>query len=468
MAGLRILMIGIVIVLIIQIPVAAVSASTDDLTGYDRKAITVLLKQGQLDRLESFFTALSMASLKSYEKERELYLAFLAFENSDPELERILKRWVAKKPGSYSSHVALGYYYLHSGWLARGGRFSDETWNDQFKGMADYFSLAVKSFKRALKINDRLIPAYSGMMSVATSNCDVVSINFIAKKALSSRPASSSIYTLLLHSMKPKWCGSIAILQSLLKDIRKQYNKNPYLKIFEGYDEYAAADSIKKDCLKPITILDALIKRNPNPLYLEERGDVYNYCLDDERKSIIDYTEALRVGPIRPRILADRAVTYYALKDFRRALANADEAILLDGNNPKALRVRGRIHYRERRYESAIKDLEDSLRFGGFSYTAHKYLGYIYYKHRKNYAMAATHLEQAIQLGSRSGKALYYLTKAFWYNKDCKLIWSADEYLKHCATRSCKPKKLQWTKEVLIAFRSAEKCESFQGRNLNR
>ncbi|GMR21346.1 MAG: hypothetical protein BMS9Abin36_1946 [Gammaproteobacteria bacterium] len=463
MAGLRILITGMVVILIIQTPVAAVSASTGDMTGYDRKAITVLLKQGKLDRLESFFTALTTASLKSYEKERELYQAFLAFENSDPGLERILKKWIAKKPDSYSSHVALGYYYLHSGWLARGGRFSDETWDDQFKGMADYFSLAVKSFKRALEINDRPIPAYSGVISVATSNCDVVSINYIAKKVLSSRPASSSIYTLLLHSMKPKWCGSIGMLTSLLKDIRKQYKKNPYLKIFEGYDEYAAADSVKQDCQKSITILDALIRRNPNPLYLEDRGDVYNYCIDDERKSIADYTQALHVGPLRPRILADRAVAYYALKDFRRALANADEAILLDGNNPKALRVRGRIHYRERRYESAIKDLEGSLRFGGFSYSAHKYLGYIYYKHRKDYAKAAIHLEQAIQLGSRSGKALYYLTKAFWYNKDCKLIWSAGEYLKHCATRSCKSKKLQWTQTALTAYRNVKKCESFQG-----
>ncbi|RLA66651.1 MAG: hypothetical protein DRQ78_03820 [Epsilonproteobacteria bacterium] len=420
-----------------------------------------LLHNKEYDVLDIELSKLQKDYENNASTEGVLSFALSSFENSDPELEYKLEQWLSAKPDSEFSHLALGLYHSHLGWLSRGSRWSKDTTSQQFAKMKGHFRKANDELRWVVKQNPKQSIAYGDLINLASAEGDSVAENTFFSEAIKYSPLSSVIRRAYLSSLLPKWGGSFAKIEKFLSETTMLYNQNPALKIQEGYLEYARGDEIiirtkdNKSYKNALEYLNKAIEKSKYSLYLGRRADVYKYMKSYE-KSINDYTKALNISPQNSRYLAAKGSVYYKLKKYSLAIENIDEAIKFDKMNPRALRTRGLIYYSMKEKDKALIDLLDSLVYGFENYTTHVYLGYIYYYTKKNYRLAAESLKLSSKFGNDDSYIWYLITASQWHNRDCEFVESADIYAQKCKeSGKCKKKNLDWAlKSAAYAKRS--------------
>jgi len=415
---------------------------------------TQLLDDKKYDVLEEKLSILQTSYERDPSKERVLLRVLSVFSNSDPLLEEKIELWVKEKPNSIFSHLALGSYHAHLGWLSRGSRWSKDTTSQQFAKMNGHFRKANDELKWVVTKNPKLSVAYAGLISLAVSS-NKQNKNKLFKEAISYNPLSSVIRTTYLLGLLPKWGGSFEEIENFLLQTSTLYPQNSALKIQEGFLEYAHGDQIftsgeKNAYRHALNYLNKAIKKSKYKRFLTRRAVIYKYMKLYE-KSIEDYTEALKQNPQDSELLEGKAEVYYKLNMYDLALEDVNKAILYDKMNPKALQTRGFIYYAMKKKDQAFLDLTDSLMYGYENKTTHKYIGYIQYYTKKNYRLAAESFKLSSKFGNTDSHLWYLITVSQWHNRDCEFVNSAFIYEKKCKENgNCNKKNLDW------ALKSAE------------
>lgn len=392
--------------------------------------------------------------------ERILLFALSSFENSDPILESELEAWVLEKPDSVFSHLSLGLYHAHLGWLSRGSRWSKDTTSQQFAKMRGHFRKASDELTWVVNKNPKQSIAYAGLISIERGISIRNQKNSFFDKAIKHNPLSSVVRTTYLSGLLPKWGGSFDEIEKFLSETSTFYSQNSALKIQDGYLEYAKGDKLfTSDSINAnedaLVYLNKAIVKSSYTKYLSRRAQVHK-SMKSYYKSIDDYTKALQKNPQDSTDLAGRANVYYKLKKYDLALENATSSLLYDKMDPRALQTRGFIYYVTKKRDKALIDLLDSLVYGFEKKATHKYIGYIYYYNKKNYRLAAESLKVSSDLGNDDSYIWYLITASQWHNRDCEFVKSADIYAQKCKdSGDCKKKDLDWAlKSATFAKRS--------------
>lgn len=430
-----------------------VNADVFDLT--DKNSWLKLIKDKQYEKLDSKLQVLQDEFIQDVTRERTLLRALQSFDNSNAQLEYILKDWVKANPSSIYAHASLGMYHLNLAFLSRGTHFINETNKKQIAKMHAHFRKAKDEFQFAIDKNPKFTIPFAYMLHIFMANGQDNEYEAILKKALLENPNSYVIRYNHLLSLQPKWGGSLKELKYFMDETSKLYGNNEVLKRQEGYYQYVQADILRLqdnfDKNKQINYLHEAIKLNPyNSSYYESRGNSYYYYFNEYQKAINDYTKALEFSPQDSSILGDRSRTYLQLKQYDLALADINEALKYDSLNPRLLRLRGKIYYKIDRKSEALTDYTDSLIYENSNASAHTYLGYIYYA-KKNYALASDELLKADKIEDADAQDWYYITASQWHDRDCKFVVSAYTYKAKCEEeKGCKQKRIDW------AIKSAE------------
>src|SRR5574337_146522 len=105
----------------------------------DSVKIIRLARNNDFKELESLLTNYQSNYEEDVNQELSLEMAFGTFRNSDPVLETHLNKWVNKYPASYIAKIARGNYLLQKGINARGFNAAQNTAEQQFRSMEEYF-----------------------------------------------------------------------------------------------------------------------------------------------------------------------------------------------------------------------------------------------------------------------------------------------------------------------------------------
>lgn len=97
-----------------------------------------------------------------------------------------------------------------------------------------------------------------------------------------------------------------------------------------------------------------------NPLYLANRGNIYN-DLEQYSKALDDYNKALEINPNLSQIYNSRGIVYAKMKNYAVALENFDKSIELKPNSAGAYINRGTLYFHRRQYDSALKNYNQAL-----------------------------------------------------------------------------------------------------------
>ena len=103
------------------------------------------------------------------------------------------------------------------------------------------------------------------------------------------------------------------------------------------------------------------------------RGDLYSFELNNARKAIQDYTEAIRIvsesdaslGPPAAVLYHRRGVAQVDLHEYDKAVADFTEAIRRDAQAPKLYLERGNAYRLQSQYQNALLDLNQSIALDG-------------------------------------------------------------------------------------------------------
>lgn len=426
----------------------SITSSVSANTNFDKIEILQFLKNDDFGKLENIFAKYQERYEKDVSNEEDVYNSFNVFENSDPELEQHLNKWVLAKPDSYFSHMALGVYHYNLGWLSRGYKFADNTTSKQFAKMEAYFRKAEDEFKETIKLNPKMSIAYGYLIGIAGGN-KVVSRQ-VLDEALSHNPLSKIVRLYYINFLEPKWGGSLQDIENYIAETKPFYSQNISLKDIEGRLPYAKGDGLfissGKDNVKlAISYFDdAVLKSSRDNAILFSRAEANRY-IGAYQKALDDCNEILSRKPQDVDALTLRGRIYIDLEDYNRALEDLNVAIYFDKFNPKALRNKGVALYKLKRQEESLQPFIDSLTYGYDSSLAHVYLGYIYYYTKKNYTLATKELKTAIELGDENPKLWYFITASQWHDRDCDFVKSANKYKETCMFQNkCDQKKLDW------------------------
>jgi hypothetical protein len=152
-----------------------------------------LLRHAQYDRLESELTAHQKKYETGQVPDAAVSNDYFAFWNSDAALEPKLLDWLRAMPKSYAARLAAGVYYVRLGVLSRGTAFASETAKTQWRGMRDYFDQGQPHLREALRLNDRLMLAYSTLAVTEKAMGNTAEMSRLLKAGLAKDPSSRAM-----------------------------------------------------------------------------------------------------------------------------------------------------------------------------------------------------------------------------------------------------------------------------------
>lgn len=421
-----------------------------------------LLKEGSHQRLEEMLVKYQSDYEKNPEREEAVELAYIAFETSDPTVEKQLNAWIKAMPNSFSARLARGAYFHRLGWLSRGARFIGQTDPAQISGMQDYFSKATKDILEAVAMNPRSSIAYGYLLSMGTADGARAMNEKILAEALKNNPHSFTVRRRYMHSLTPKWGGSFDKMQKFADESKDLSNMNPNIKFLPAYVLYARADTLRIDGDREGAAqkYTEAISFGDIAIFLEARGENY-YRMGRYDRALVDLNKALALRPQYRAALFARGDTYYAMKNYDQAALNDfNLAIELDPLEPRLLVRRANTYWRLKKYDEAEKDFENALIFGKYSAYTWRSKAQFYYDIRKNYRQAAADYSRAVELEPEHSRSWFRLGSAYYYLKDKRAVETLDRYLKVCKiTADCKDKDLTWAQGFVKCMRGTGPCE---------
>ncbi len=432
---------------------------------FDRHEALKLLDNKNYAKLCKNFDNLQKEIKDNPNAEIKLYNIFKIFSNNDILLEDKLKDWIKSNPNCAYSHAALGIYYINAGWVARGDKFNNQTSKEQFKKMYNFFKKASNQLHKSIEIDNKFAFAYSYLITINPYKYR----KEIYKEGIKSVPYSYFLRSAYLNTLLPKFMadrkreeslsealikenpiGSLLYklfkkdkkavdpyeeIQKVLNENKKYYSKNPLLKRFEGFVEYAKADTtyIQGNYeLAKKYINQALSKSSGISRFYDLRASI-NWGLKKYQDAVVDYTKSLKIEPNRLSARYYRAkLYYYHLKNKELALKDLQYILKYDSKYVNALDLMGVIEYNNREYQKAYDRFFDANLIDSKDRLSNYYLGILAYYNKKDYQSSAMYLENALKSGERSSLAYKLLSISKWQEKSCDFVKYAYKYKEQC------------------------------------
>lgn len=183
------------------------------------------------------------------------------FSSTSPETRAMIDAWKRQRPKSAFALAASGQDYMNKAWAARGTRYASDTPRENFKSMGESFKLAREELEKAIAIDPRVLPAYSGLINISRAYGDMAGASEAARRGLAVQAANYSIYGQLLGVAEPRWGGSLDEMSQLIEKAQAHAKDNDLLKLLLPLRAAYEAKITTCDCTDPAiyrTVLDQM------------------------------------------------------------------------------------------------------------------------------------------------------------------------------------------------------------------
>ncbi|MBE2212147.1 MAG: DUF4034 domain-containing protein [Xanthomonadaceae bacterium] len=161
---------------------------------------------------------------------------------ADDRSDALTSRWLRAAPDDAYALLARATFYRKEAWKARGARYAAKTPASQMSRMSELAERSVPLYRKAIAINPRLMPAYEGMLNVATAD----SLDAVAEEAIKGAqkqdPACPAIARERMRAMQPRWGGSYEAMDAYATELDRLTVSRPLLALYVGAPFADASD----------------------------------------------------------------------------------------------------------------------------------------------------------------------------------------------------------------------------------
>lgn len=404
----------------------------------DRLALVELLRHGDFKTLERRFSTYHSIYNRGAASDRFLAYAYDALRDSDPEIEKLLEKWIATHPESFVARTARGNYYRTIGWRLRGRAYINETPQVRIHGMTDAFEHATDDYAEAIRLEPRATSAYSGLIDIAKALGQRTMVDQIYLAGLEANPGSFLIPASYLRSLDPWWFTgnpheSFEAIGLIVEEIEARVNEFPWLQPLLAYENSLAADLSSRDRRFDDAhhFIDKALEISHDWIYLADKAHFY-YRQNNFEKSLEYYNQAEALWPNCDCIITWRAKIFKRQKNYAASLQEYLRALAADPYDDRTLHNVGHLLRLMRRYDESRDYLDRAMVYGKFNPDLLWLRGRLLLSQFGNPEAALADFDAALALDPNHTGVWYWKGEALLALSDCKSAPTFHSYLDKC------------------------------------
>lgn len=427
-----------------------------------RVFLAAMLTGSDYDRLEAELTEQQQRYEAGQISDAEVGHDYFTFWSSNGAFEPRLREWLERKPDSYAARLALGAYYVHLGWVSRGARFASETDPSQFHLMHDYFDRARSHLELALRLNNRLMFAYSALSDSEMARSDKKEMARLIEAGLTMDPLSRTMHRDRLQGLQRRWGGSIPKMRQYLLAHRKAFEEHSDLRSLRGWPDFDEGQDLMDagDYAGAVAAFTKALAYGEDGTFRHYRGNAllrlrrYDEAIADQKQA------APRLGN-PARAFLQIAYARASQRDHAGAALDWNRAVESDPRNPDILISRARHLAFMQETDKALADLAAAMEFGSFD--PQLFLQRRLLMHTSSrYQEALGDAERAVALAPRNSKAWMAYAEALTFVQDCRAREAYARFQSMCAAQgTCDDTKTR----AFPSLMSHMSCDAAGGRS---
>jgi tetratricopeptide (TPR) repeat protein len=270
----------------------------------DRSEIVLQFQKQSFKSLNSKLEELQQAFEQNYQAEDCVFDAFEVFKKTDPSYDPILQNWVKQFPDSYASYVARAEYYSACAVQARGKKRVLNKDDNEYKQMERYYSLALLDIDQALKLNIKMDVCYALKVEIGMALGKEELITNALGEATKYHPYGYRVRLKYMQTLTPRNGGSYQKMDEFIASCAALAIHNPKIKELTAAipADKGSASSYLGKYDQAVKMYTEALKYSNYHSYYADRGDAY-VKLQDYRRALIDYDQALEKSPNDPEYL---------------------------------------------------------------------------------------------------------------------------------------------------------------------
>lgn len=194
--------------------------------------IGAMVDRGDVDGLERAMETLQRRHFSKDDYSEAIHEVFNYRIGDSDEAARVTRKWLESAPDSAYANLAYASYLADAARSARGERYVADTSREALRRMSELATRAIPYFLKALAVNPRLMPAYTGLIGIAMvdSQGDVEARAFAA--AEKADPACTELANVHMRSLQPRWGGSYEQMLAYAKALSAHVAQRPQLAVY--------------------------------------------------------------------------------------------------------------------------------------------------------------------------------------------------------------------------------------------
>lgn len=282
------------------------------------------------------------------------------FRHGSYAIRPILDAWKRQSPDSAFAYAASGMAYTRMAFKARGSDWMTKTKQYQVDSMERLAREANADLLHALKLNPKLTPAYTAMVSLGGM---AFSTKYAAKAAelgLTVAPDDESLYVQVLWLLEPKWDGSMQLMTTAVDRALQHEVQNPLLDLLTETVALYRVDNCGCSDAKQSDAFSAIAEHLVGYRKLEDMADTADGAHDVDAAAIF-YSEALRFDAEWDPPVVGRMYELIKLHHAEWAVQDGDRVLARSPDNEYAHKARGWAYLTLGDAAKAQDDLERSV-----------------------------------------------------------------------------------------------------------
>lgn len=282
------------------------------------------------------------------------------FRNGSYAIRPILDAWKRQSPNSAFAYAASGMAYMKMAFKARGSDWMTKTPQYKVDSMERLAREANADLVRALKLNPKITPIYTAMMSLGGMAFSTKYAITVAKLGLAVAPDDQDIYDQLLWLVEPKWDGSLKLMTAVVDRALVHEAENPLLDLVTEAVPLYRVDNCEcaetKQLAAYSAISEHLIGYHDLESVAETADDVGN-----PEAAVIFYSEVLRFDPNADSAMVGRMYDLVVFHHAEWAVQDGNRVLARSPDNKYANKARGWAYLTLGDAAKAQHDLEISV-----------------------------------------------------------------------------------------------------------
>jgi hypothetical protein len=181
------------------------------------------LKSGDYAALDRYYSDLQ----KQYEAggvtDQMLYAGFRKLYEDSATNDQYFNSWVTAFPASYPARVARGAYFYRMAWFVRGDEYMDKTSASSVAEMVEYLERSEPDLMASLKMTAKPFLSTLYLLNVKILRGSDDERRHWFDEGIRIDPASTTVRTRYMFSLRPRWYGSYEEMQQFLAECEQQH-----------------------------------------------------------------------------------------------------------------------------------------------------------------------------------------------------------------------------------------------------